>query len=175
MFPTRAVTARLSLAHLSLAHLSLVRLSLVHVSLLAALLALFPVLSGAAAPASPVGLWKTIDDKTNTVTGLVRITEANRQLTGRVERVLDPKAKPGARCKPCTDERHDQPIEGLTILRGVRPSADEAGVWEGGDILEPKTGKVYRVRLQVLENGKALEVRGYLGFFYRNQRWQRQE
>ena len=34
---------------------------------------------------------------------------------GRVERVLDPTAKPGARCKPCTDERRDQPIEGLTI------------------------------------------------------------
>jgi uncharacterized protein (DUF2147 family) len=105
----------------------------------------------------------------------VRITETNRQLTGRVERVLDPTAKPGARCKPCTDERHDQPIEGLTILRGVRPSKDEAGVWEGGDILEPKTGKIYRVRLQVKDGGKALEVRGYVGFFFRNQYWQRQE
>jgi uncharacterized protein (DUF2147 family) len=140
-----------------------------------AALLLYPLLAGAATPPSPVGLWKTIDDKTHTVTGLVRITETNRQLTGRVERVLDPKAKPGARCKPCTDERHDQLIEGLTILRGVRPSADEAGVWEGGDILEPKTGKIYRVRLQVQDGGKALEVRGYLGFFFRNQYWQRQE
>lgn len=143
--------------------------------LLAVALALLPALSHAAAPTSPVGLWKTIDDKTHTVTGLVRIIETNRQLTGRVERVLDPTAKPGARCKPCTDERHDQPIEGLTILRGVRPSKDEAGVWEGGDILEPKTGKVYRVRLQIQNGGKTLEVRGYLGFFYRNQYWQRQE
>ena len=144
-------------------------------TLLAVALALLPALSLAAAPTSPVGLWKTVDDKTHTVTGLVRITETNRQLTGRVERVLDPKAKPGARCKPCTDERHDQPIEGLTILRGARPSADESGVWEGGDILEPKTGKIYRVRLQVQDGGKTLEVRGYLGFFYRNQYWQRQE
>jgi uncharacterized protein (DUF2147 family) len=144
-------------------------------TLLAAALVLLPALAGAATPASPVGLWKTIDDKTHTVTGLVRIIEMNRQLTGRVERVLDPTAKPGARCKPCTDERHDQPIEGLTILRGVRPSKDEAGVWEGGDILEPKTGKVYRVRLQIQNGGKTLEVRGYLGFFYRNQYWQRQE
>ena len=140
-----------------------------------AALLLVPLLASAAAAPSPVGLWKTVDDKTHTVTGLVRITEANRQLTGRVERVLDPKAKPGARCKPCTDERHDQPIEGLTILRGVRPSTDEPGVWEDGDILEPKTGKIYRVRLQVKEGGKVLEVRGYLGFFYRNQYWQRQE
>jgi len=144
-------------------------------TLMAVALALLPALSHAAAPTSPVGLWKTVDDKTHAVTGLVRITETNRQLTGRVERVLDPKAKPGARCKPCTDERHDQPIEGLTILRGVRPSADEPGVWEGGDILEPKTGKIYRVRLQVQDGGKTLEVRGYLGFFYRNQYWQRQE
>lgn len=146
-----------------------------HKILLAAALALLPALSHAAAPTSPVGLWKTVDDKTHMVTGLVRITETNRQLTGRVERVLDPKAKPGARCKPCTDQRHDQPIEGLTILRGVRPSASEAGVWEGGDILEPKTGKIYRVRLQLQDGGKALEVRGYLGFFFRNQYWQRQE
>jgi uncharacterized protein (DUF2147 family) len=144
-------------------------------TLLAAALVLLPALSSAATPPSPVGLWKTIDDKTHTVTGLVRITETNRQLTGRVERVLDPTAKPGARCKPCTDERRDQPIEGLTILRGVRASADEPGVWEGGDILEPKTGKIYRVRLQVQNGGKSLEVRGYLGFFFRNQYWQRQE
>lgn len=57
----------------------------------------------------------------------------------------------------------------------MRPSTDEAGVWEGGDILEPKTGKIYRVRLQVQDGGKTLEVRGYLGFFFRNQYWQRQE
>lgn len=144
-------------------------------ALMATALVLFPLVCGAATPASPVGLWKTVDDKTHTVTGLVRITETNRQLTGRVERVLDPTAKPGARCKPCTDERHDQPIEGLTILRGVRASANEPGVWEGGDILEPKTGKIYRVRLQVQNGGKSLEVRGYLGFFFRNQYWQRQE
>lgn len=144
-------------------------------ALLLAALLLLPTSGAFAAPPSPVGLWKTVDDKTHAVTGLVRITEAHHQLTGRVERVLDPKAKPGARCQPCTDERHDQPIEGLTILRGVRQSADEPGVWEDGDILEPKTGKVYRVRLHVQGGGKVLEVRGYLGFFYRNQYWQRQE
>jgi hypothetical protein len=40
------------------------------------------------AQATPVGLWKTIDDKTKTERALVRITEAGGVLSGRVEKVL---------------------------------------------------------------------------------------
>ncbi len=122
---------------------------------------------------SPVGLWRTIDDETKTEKSLVRITESGGVMTGKVEKIADP-AKANANCTPCTDERRDKPVLGMTILRGVKPSSD-AGTWEGGDILDPNNGKVYKVRIAPQDGGKTLQVRGYLGPFYRTQVWQRVE
>jgi uncharacterized protein (DUF2147 family) len=129
--------------------------------------------SVALAQMSPVGLWRHIDDETKTEKSLVRITESGGVLTGKVEKMADP-AKATANCEKCTDERKGKPIVGMTILRGVKPSTD-AGAWEGGDILDPNNGKVYRVRMAPQDGGKTLQVRGYLGPFYRTQVWQRVE
>jgi uncharacterized protein (DUF2147 family) len=125
----------------------------------------------AAAQATPVGLWKTIDDETKQEKSVVRITDANGVLSGRIEKVLDP-AKQDAKCEKCTDDRKDKPVTGMTILRNAKANGD---AWEGGDILDPGNGKVYRVRLKPEEGGKQLEVRGYIGPFYRNQHWIRVE
>jgi len=101
---------------------------------------------------SPVGLWRTIDDETKTEKSLVRITEAGGVMTGKVEKIADP-AKANANCDKCTDERKDKPVLGMTILRGVKPSS-EAGTWEGGDILDPNNGKIYKVRMKPVDGGK---------------------
>jgi uncharacterized protein (DUF2147 family) len=124
------------------------------------------------AQATPIGLWRVIDDDTHQATSLVRISEAGGTITGKVERLLDP-AMQDARCDKCTDERKDKPIVGMTILRNAKHTGD--GTWGDGDILDPDNGKVYRVRLKPLDGGKRLEVRGYLGPFYRNQQWVREE
>ena len=57
----------------------------------------------------------------------------------------------------------------------IKASADDKGIWDGGDILDPNNGKVYRLRMKPLDGGKALEVRGYIGPFFRNQQWIRVE
>jgi len=62
---------------------------------------------------------------------------------------------------------------GMTIMRNVRAADD--GLWEGDEVLDPNNGKVYRARLKPLDGGKVLEVRGYLGPFFRNQHWLRVE
>ncbi len=139
----------------------------------AALLGL--VSSVALAQMSPVGLWRTIDDETKTEKSLVRITEAGGVMTGKVEKIADP-AKANANCDKCSDERKDQPVLGMTILRGVKPSSD-AGTWEGGDILDPNNGKIYKVRLKPVDGGKQMEVRGFIGvaLLGRTQTWVRVE
>jgi uncharacterized protein (DUF2147 family) len=126
------------------------------------------------AQGSPVGLWRTVDDATGQAKSLVRITESGGVLSGRVEQVLDP-AKADLRCAACSDERKDQPVAGLTILRNVRQ--EEPGQWGGGDILDPANGKVYKVRLRPEEGGSRLVVRGYIGLpaLGRSQTWQRVE
>jgi uncharacterized protein (DUF2147 family) len=145
-------------------------------------LALASLLAGAATSAlaqaaSPAGVWKTIDDSTKKEKSLVRIVEANGVYTGRVEKIVDPDAPKDAVCKDCTDERKDKPVVGMTIIRNVKASADDKTVFEGGDILDPNNGKVYRVKLKLIDNGSKLDVRGYIGtpMLGRSQTWVRSE
>jgi uncharacterized protein (DUF2147 family) len=124
---------------------------------------------------SPVGVWKTIDDDTKKEKSLVRITENNGVYSGKIEKFLDPDSKPDAVCDKCTDERKDKPILGMTILRNLKQSTGDKTVYDGGDIVDPNNGKVYRSRLKPIEDGKKLEMRGYIGPFYRTQVWIRVE
>jgi uncharacterized protein (DUF2147 family) len=106
------------------------------------------------------GLWRSFDDKTGEAKAEIRITDAGGNVSGRIEKLLRKNARPDARCEACEDERKDKPIVGLEIIRG-------------GRILDPENGREYRLRLTPLEDGRKLEVRGYLGPFYRNQVWVR--
>jgi uncharacterized protein (DUF2147 family) len=125
------------------------------------------------AQATPVGLWKTIDDETKQERSVVRIVDTGGVLSGKIEKLLDP-ARADSKCDKCTGARKDQPIAGMTIIEGAKKNPDEPS-WEGGTILDPNNGKSYRLRLTPKDGGKALEVRGYLGPFYRNQTWLRVE
>jgi uncharacterized protein (DUF2147 family) len=127
------------------------------------------------AQATPAGVWKTIDDETKKEKSLVRISEAGGVYSGLVEKLLDPLTPPDATCEKCSDERKDKPIRGLTIIKGVKQNADDKVRWDGGEILDPNNGKTYRVRLTPTDGGKTLEVRGFIGPFYRNQTWIRVE
>ena len=144
-------------------------------SLLFAALLAGTAISAFAQATTPAGVWKTIDDETQKEKSLVRIVEANGVYTGKVEKLLDPDAPKDPVCKDCSDERKDKPIVGLTIIRNVKQGTDDKSVFEGGEILDPNNGKVYRLRLKPVDGGKKLEVRGYLGPFYRNQTWLRVE
>jgi uncharacterized protein (DUF2147 family) len=133
-------------------------------------LALYTLCASAMAQMTPVGLWKTIDDKDGSAKSEIRIIEANGVVSGKVERILDPEAKPGEKCVECSDERKDQPILGMEILRGLK-KADGKDVWEGGNVLDPKNGKIYKATVTPIEGGQKLQMRGYIGFFYRTQTW----
>ena len=134
-------------------------------------------LAAAAQSASPAGLWRTIDDNTKKDKSLVRIVETNGVYSGKVEKIVDPDSPKDAVCKECSDDRKDKPVVGMTIIRNVKASADDKAVFEGGDILDPNNGKVYRVKLKLIEGGSKLDVRGYIGtpMLGRTQTWVRAE
>jgi uncharacterized protein (DUF2147 family) len=129
------------------------------------------------AQATPVGLWKTIDDKTKKERSHVRITETNGVLSGRIEKRLDPDAKPDDVCDKCPDDRKGKPMQGLEIMRGVKKSDGDDNRWDGGRILDPEDGKDYKVHLTPADGGKRLDVRGYIGMplLGRTQSWIRVE
>jgi uncharacterized protein (DUF2147 family) len=141
---------------------------------LVATVACLAINSNALAQATPVGLWKTIDDETKQEKSFVRISESGGVLTGKVEKIVDP-AKQDSKCEKCTDDRKDKPVLGMTLVRNTKQNSEDKEVWDGGDILDPNNGKVYRLRLKPLDGGKSMEVRGYIGPFFRNQTWMRAE
>jgi uncharacterized protein (DUF2147 family) len=133
--------------------------------------------TGAAlAQASPVGVWKTIDDKTKTEKAQIRITESGGVFSGKIEKLLAADAKQDGVCDKCEDDRKGKAMVGLEVIRGVK-KADSDNLWDGGTILDAAEGKVYKVRLQPADGGKKLEVRGYVGMpmLGRTQTWIRVE
>ncbi|VTU13895.1 hypothetical protein SRS16CHR_00819 [Variovorax sp. SRS16] len=126
--------------------------------------------TSAMAQMNPVGLWRNVDDKTGEAKAEIRIAESGGALAGHIEKSLKKDGKPV--CDECTDDRKGQPIAGLEIIRGGR-KAEGKEVWEGGRILDPENGKEYRASFTPIDGGKKLEVRGYLGPFWRTQVWNR--
>lgn len=130
-------------------------------------------LSALEAPLSPAGYWKSYDDISGLADAEVRIIEEKEQIIGTVVRDLMTAAtdKPQL-CEKCPDERKGRPVIGMEIIRYARYNA-AADAWENGQILDPDEGKIYRLKLKVIDGGRKLEVRGYSGVFYRTQIWER--
>lgn len=128
-----------------------------------------------AAEPSPAGLWCTIDDHTGQPKGLVRIRKVDGQLEGKIEKAfVKPGEDPAPKCEKCDGPRHNQPVLGMTILWGLTQQGDE---YQGGEILDPESGKIYRVKMKLIDGGKKLEVRGFIGISLlgRSQIWLREE
>src|ERR1700691_5204094 len=134
--------------------------------------ALQVIAAHAEALSSPIGRWKTFDDKSGEARGIVRIYEQDGKFFGRLEQSFTPDAEPRV-CSVCTDERKNQPIIGLMIIRNVKL---ENGEYGGGDILDPDTGSVYRCKFHLEQGGTRLAVRGFIGFSLlgRSPTWRRQ-
>ncbi|WP_370444569.1 DUF2147 domain-containing protein [Limnohabitans sp. Rim8] len=123
---------------------------------------------------TPVGTWRNIDDKTGEAKAEIQIIEKESVLSGRVVKSLrnDPNAK--KTCEDCKDDRKDQDIIGMEIIRGVKLDSSSEFLWAGGGkILDPENGKEYSVKMVPKEGGQKLQVRGYIGPFYRTQVWLR--
>ena len=121
---------------------------------------------------TPIGTWHSIDDKTQQPRSAIVITEEQGVLTGRITQLLREGADQNARCTACTDDRKDQPMIGLEIIRGAR-QAEGRTVWEGGRILDPENGRSYSLRLTPIDGGQRMEVRGAIGPIGRTQTWVR--
>lgn len=118
---------------------------------------------------SPVGSWRTIDDRTDKPDGIVQIYEQNGMLYGRVTGIDDPKYR-AALCQHCGGYAHDRPVMGLVVLVNMKPV--DAG-WAGGTILNPQDGGVYHCRMHLIDGGRKLVLRGYIGtpLLGRTQTW----
>ena len=124
--------------------------------------------------ASPVGVWKNIDDETGKPMALIRVWEHKNVLYGKVTKGLDTGKGDGI-CHLCKGKKKDKPIVGMQILWGLKKVNDN--LWDDGYILDPNNGKTYRCKITLSPDGQTLQVRGYIGvpLLGRTQTWLREE
>ena len=123
----------------------------------------------AVAPAagSPVGQWRTVDEKSGKARSEIEIYEQGGKLFGKIKSVAQPNDSQGNPkiCSKCTGDDKDKPIVGLVIIKDLVPQGDRYN----GTIMDPDDGKVYKAEIWVADG--TLKVRGYQGMFYRTQTW----
>ena len=126
------------------------------------------VLANAADPLNGT-VWKTIDDKTKQPKATVKFTERNGVLTANIQSILTPGEENA--CKKCEGPYHNKSLKGLTIVQNL--TAVGGGKYENGTILDPQSGKTYKLKGEIAEGGKKLNLRGFIGVsaLGRNQTW----
>lgn len=137
-------------------------------------IALFASMSAFAQTPSIYGTWKTIDDNSKEAKSLINIYEKDGKVFGKIEKLfLKPDENQNPICDKCIGENKDAPILGMELLRSF--DKDSETKWSEGTITDPKSGKVYSCKIELIENGTKLKVRGYVGISLlgRTQVWER--
>jgi uncharacterized protein (DUF2147 family) len=112
---------------------------------------------------TPVGLWQALDSDSHQPTGWFLITNHDGVYSGIIAKMfLQPGQDPNVVCDQCKDDRHGHPWLGLEIIRDMKQEA--AGKYGGGNILDPRDGKVYHATMKLTPDGQTLVVQGYVLF-----------
>ncbi|APZ47235.1 hypothetical protein BW723_13500 [Polaribacter reichenbachii] len=116
------------------------------------------------------GKWNTVNDETGEVDSVIEVYKKNGKAYAKILQINDPE-KQKAICEKCDAPNKDKPILGLEILTGLEKNDKE---WSGGEILDPRNGKVYKCYIKLVKPDK-LKIRGYLGLslFGKTKYWQR--
>lgn len=120
------------------------------------------------------GTWMTIDDETKQKKSLVKIYKKDGKIYGKIIKLYRKEGEDqDPSCTKCTDDRKDKKIIGMEIIRGLEYDADDKE-WGKGTIMDPAKGKIYKAKIWLMKDKpKFLQVRGYVGIFYRTQTWVR--
>lgn len=107
---------------------------------------------------SIAGNWTTLDDKTGQKRALIHLNASGGTLSGTIVKVFPQPGDTGI-CSKCPGGFKNKKIQGIQFVWGLKDKGN--GVWDGGQILDPKTGKIYRAKMTL--EGNKLYVRGYVG------------
>ena len=111
------------------------------------------------------GFWHSIDDKTGEKLSIIEIRkDAKNEYNGTiVHRYPVPGAKALSHCTKCTGALKNKPILGMQLFTGFKDDPNKANEYIDGQVIEPKSGKIYKGKAVVTSDGKRLRLRGYVG------------
>lgn len=115
---------------------------------------------------SPIGVWRAPNHETGELESLIEVYAVKDKLYGKIAKLI---RDPNAKCGGCEGAEKGRSLLGLVIMWNFERDGNK---WSSGRILDPKTGKTYRCKMWVDDDGQ-LKVRAYLGPFFQTESWQR--